>query len=220
MHKTLLRQMQRVLGADSVLSPKLQDLLQLVSVTYEGFDKERILSERSLEISSKELRLAIAVMKTTLDSVGEGVLVIDENHKIAYHNKQFAEMWEIPTKEITAHLTDQVVDSVISKSADPKLFRQMVDRVCIGEELGNDVTIKLNNKNIIAIRSYPQLLGDKIVGRVWSFRDVTKYLSFQEEIQEKVTELERLNKTMIDREIKMIELKGRVVELEHKLGNT
>lgn len=218
MHKTLLRQIQHALGETPTLSAEWQELLKMVSLTYEEFDKDRILIERSLEISSKELRLAVAVMRTTLDSVGEGVLVVAENQQISYYNKRFVEIWEIPTVEITAHLTEQVITSMINKSLDPKFFREIVDKANSGQEIGNDITIKLNNKNVIAVKSYPQLLEDKNVGRVWSFRDITKYISFQEEIQDKVDTLERLNKTMVDRELKMIELKGKIVELENRLG--
>jgi PAS domain S-box-containing protein len=210
--------MQRALGAHPVLSPKLQDLLQLVSVTYDGFDKERVLSERSLEISSKELRLLVATLRTTLDSVGEGILVIDENQKIAFFNKRFVKIWEIPAEEITPRLTEQVITTMTDKVVDHKFFRQIIDRANSGQEIGNDIRIKLVKNSSVAVKSYPQLLEGKNVGRIWSFRDITKYINFQEEIQDKVITLEQLNKTMVDRELKMIELKGRVEVLEQKLS--
>lgn len=190
----------------------------MVSITYEDFDKDRILSERSLEISSKELRLAIAIMRTTLDSVGEAILVIDENQKIAYFNKRFVEIWEIPKEQITPHQTEEVITAMIEKSDDPKSFRQIIDSVNGGHEIDTDTTIKLIKQNVIAVKSSPQLLEGKNVGRVWIFRDITKYTRFKEEIQEKVTTLEQLNRTMVDRELKMIELKEKLAALEKKLG--
>lgn len=217
MHKTLLRQLQRAFGDNPELSAECQDLLQMVSTTYEDFDKDRILSERSLEISSKELRLAIAIMRTTLDSVGEAILVIDENQKIAYFNKRFVEVWEIPKEHITPHQTDEVIAAMIEKSDDPKSFRQIIDSVNGGHEIDTDTNIKLIKQNVIAIKSSPQLLEGKNVGRIWIFRDITKYTKFKEEIQEKVTTLEQLNRTMVDRELKMIELKEKLTALEQKL---
>lgn len=218
MHKTLLRQIHRALGEDPEIAPEWQELLQMVSITYEDFDKDRILSERSLEISSKELRLAIAIMRTTLDSVGEAILVIDENQKIAYFNKRFVEIWEIPKEQITPHQTEEVITAMIEKSDDPKSFRQIIDSVNGGHEIDTDTTIKLIKQNVIAVKSSPQLLEGKNVGRVWIFRDITKYTRFKEEIQEKVTTLEQLNRTMVDRELKMIELKEKLAALEKKLG--
>ena len=219
MHKTLLRQLQRALGADPVLTPELQELLQLISVTYEGFDKERVLSERSLEISSKELRLLVATLRTILDSVGEGILVLDENQKIAYFNKRFVEIWEIPAEQITAPQTEVVITSVINKVIDTEFLRRIIDQVNSCQGIGNDIRIKLINKSVVAVKSYPQLLEGKNVGKIWSFRDVTKYINFQEEIQEKVATLEQMNKTMVDRELKMIALKEKIALLEQKLGN-
>ncbi len=217
MHRTLLRQIQRALGDTPTFSPEWQKLLEMVSVTYEDFDKDRVTIERSLEISSKELRLAVATMKTTLDAVGEAILVVDENKRITYFNKRFAELWEIPTEQIIARQTEQVFSSMVEKSVDQKLFRQIIDQADSGQEIGGDVTIKLHNDAVLATKTYPQLLEGRVVGQIWSFRNITKYISFQEQIQEKVTMLERLNKTMVDRELKMIELKEKIAELENKL---
>lgn len=218
MHRTLLRQIQRAFGDSPELGAELQDLLQMVSTTYDDFDKDRVLSERSLEISSKELRLAIAIMRTTLDSVGEGILVIDEDKKISFSNKRFVEIWEIPKEQITPKQTDEVVSAMIGKAADPEFFTQILDKANSGQDIGPDVRMKLLNGSVVATKTYPQLLEGKNVGRIWSFRDVTKYIKFQEEIQEKVTTLEQLNKTMVDRELKMIELKEKLAVLEQKLG--
>lgn len=218
MHKTLLRQIQRAFGDNPAPhSAELQELLQMVSTTYDESDRDRVLIERSLEISSKELRLAVAIMRTTLDSVGEGILVIDENHKIAYFNKRFAELWEIPPEQITGQQTEQVINAMIEKSVDGEFFREIIDKANSGQDIGNDINIKLANHNVFATKTYPQLLEGKTVGRIWSFRNITKYISFQEQIQDKVTALEQLNKTMVDRELKMIELKEKIVALEQKL---
>ncbi|MDG6217881.1 MAG: histidine kinase N-terminal 7TM domain-containing protein [Candidatus Thermoplasmatota archaeon] len=60
-------------------------------------------------------------------------------------------------------------------------------------------------------------LSDKrnnLKGHVISFDDVTKQIQTEEKLIEKITELERFKQVTIDRELKMIELKKRIEQLE------
>jgi len=55
MHRLLARQLQRHFRADFQPPPELQGLLKLVNQAYEQADSDRIMLERSLELSSQEL---------------------------------------------------------------------------------------------------------------------------------------------------------------------
>ena len=54
MHHILERQLNNVFGSIYKRPLGLDDLLKVVSDTYEHFDEDRILLERSLDLSSKE----------------------------------------------------------------------------------------------------------------------------------------------------------------------
>jgi len=47
--------------------------------------------------------------------------------------------------------------------------------------------------------------------------EITFLKQTEEKLKEKITELERINRLMVDREVRMIELKKRIRELEEKL---
>jgi len=53
MHRLLIRQLQRHFGADYQPPPEWQGLLRLVSQAYEQSDSDRLMLERSLELSSQ-----------------------------------------------------------------------------------------------------------------------------------------------------------------------
>lgn len=55
LHKTLKRQIRKYLGDSPEISPQLNDLFVAVSRAYDHADEDRKLSERSFEISAKEL---------------------------------------------------------------------------------------------------------------------------------------------------------------------
>jgi len=55
MHKTLERQINRIYGSVDQIPEDAKPLVHIIDKTYEDYDKEHDLIERSLEISSKEL---------------------------------------------------------------------------------------------------------------------------------------------------------------------
>jgi PAS domain-containing protein len=56
----------------------------------ENFYIEKI---RNLEAKYEE---AISLLNSTLNSIIEGILVVDLNGKIIFFNKKFLELWNIP----------------------------------------------------------------------------------------------------------------------------
>lgn len=55
MHPTLLRQVKKIFGSEEKIPENLKEFISTVQDTYDGFDDDRELVERSLELSSKEL---------------------------------------------------------------------------------------------------------------------------------------------------------------------
>lgn len=55
MHRILQRQVRKIFGESPELTPEVKRLLEAVDETYQHFDEDRKLIERSLELSSKEL---------------------------------------------------------------------------------------------------------------------------------------------------------------------
>ena len=78
---------------------------------------------------------------------------------------------------------------------------------------------KKNGEEIdVEILDAPLYRGGKIVGSTAVLRDITDKRKTEDELKRRNEELERLNKIMTGRELKMIELKNRVKELEKKLS--
>jgi predicted nucleic acid-binding Zn-ribbon protein len=67
------------------------------------------------------------------------------------------------------------------------------------------------------ISGNPLKSKEKIVGVVALIRDITERKKTEEELKEKNEELEKFNKFAVGRELRIIELKNKVKELEKKL---
>jgi PAS domain S-box-containing protein len=79
------------------------------------------------------------------------------------------------------------------------------------------------NGNTIWLKTSKMPLTDfdgKIIGILGIYDDITEKKKAEEEIIKKTNELERFNKMVVDRELKMIELKKKIAELEEKLAKS
>jgi PAS domain S-box-containing protein len=214
MHKTLVRQLTHFIKDPEVFQREWKEFLDAVSSTYDSFDTDRQLIERSLEISSHEMRGFISMLQATLDSTSEGILVVDQTGQIVNYNRRFEEMWGMPEDILKSRDSERAIEHALQSAADPLKFRTFIDDANKSEGDTPSHIFRLLDGRTIEINTKPQLLDGRAVGRVWSFRDVTELLLIEDELKTKLTALERLNKAMVNRELKMVELKKRIVELE------
>lgn len=211
MHRILERQLHH-LSLDPI--EEYGELFEMISKTYADFDAERKMMEHSLDVSSEELAQVITILRSTIDSVDEGIIVFDKKGMIVNHNKRFIEIWEIPDSVMTQD-TEQKLLAMSAMVIDESAFKEMFFGAGF-VQLKKFVSkiIKLKNGKILDTYSNPQIVKGEKHGKVCIFRDITRHFQAELDLKQKVDAMERLNKSMVDREIKMIELKKRIKEFE------
>jgi PAS domain S-box-containing protein len=116
---------------------------------------------------------ALSLLEATLESTADGLLVIDRSGKIVNYNQKFAEMWKIPQSVLDTGDDATAIRHVLSQLTDPDVFLSKVQALYKNpSEFSSDVLV-FKDGRIFERYSQPQKLGDTVVGRVWSFRDVT-----------------------------------------------
>ena len=122
MHRLLARQLKRHFGADFQPSQQWLGLLELVSQAYEQADADRMMLERSLELSSQELiefhlaekeiilRRQLADLererthfKALADAVPAGVLRLDFNGDCNFVNQEWLKITGLTATEAEGH---------------------------------------------------------------------------------------------------------------------
>jgi PAS domain-containing protein len=214
MHKTLTRQITHVFGNIPAFSGEWERLLNAISIAYESFDKDRALIERSLEISSTELKEIVALLRTTLDSIDEGILVIDEKYKIINYNAHFLEMWKIQRSGFDIHDTDTCMTQILDAVVDPNALKKVILNNSPIQNLGTPTMLQFKNGNTAEMFSKEQIVDGVVTGSVLSFRDITNRLRVENELKMKMITLEKLNASMVNRELKMVELKEEIEALK------
>ena len=135
------------------------------------------------------LREAMSLLSATLESTADGILVVDTDGQIAGVNEQFVSMWGIPRDLLATHDDDAVIGFVLGLLEDPQGFLDKVlDLYAHPLAESNDI-LKFIDGRTFERYSRPQKVADKVVGRVWSFRDVTPRLTAQDQAKRAMADL-------------------------------
>lgn len=124
--------------------------------------------------AERETERSLSLLRATLDSTADGILVVDTRGKIVACNRKFAEMWGIPTEVLASGDDDRALEFVLDQLKDPKGFLRRVRELYGDPQAESFDTIEFKDGRVFERYSQPQKIGDQTIGRVWSFRDVTE----------------------------------------------
>jgi PAS domain S-box-containing protein len=133
--------------------------------------------------AEKALQESVSLVTATLESTADGILVIDRGGKVTSFNQRFLDMWGITesaacsasAREMIAHVQDQLKDA--------RTFREGSEKNLEEVEKETYQLLEFKDGRVFERFSKPQRLGDEIVGRVCSFRDITEHRRALEQLQ-------------------------------------
>ena len=116
----------------------------------------------------------VSLLQATLESTADGILVVDVDGSVTAFNKRFLELWNIPDTLAQSGDDEKLLGYVISQLADPDGFLAKVKDLYDHPEEESFDTVEFKDDRFFERYSRPQQIDGEIVGRVWSFRDITK----------------------------------------------
>lgn len=127
--------------------------------------------------AEEQIALSLSQLQSTIDSSADGLLVVDLVGRITVYNQRFLNLWRVPTKLIEGRDDQAVLAHVLDQLVDPQGFLQGVAALYGKPEAEYFDTLNFRDGRVFERYSRPQRLADRVVGRVWSFRDVTDRLA-------------------------------------------
>lgn len=115
----------------------------------------------------------LSLLRATLESTADGLLVVDTLGKVASYNSRFVELWQIPPALVERGEDEELLAFVLGQLTDPDAFAAKVHHLYHHPEQTSFDVLTFKDGRTFERYSLPQRVGDEIVGRVWSFRDVT-----------------------------------------------
>ena len=129
-----------------------------------------------------DLRETNSVLAATLESTADGILVVDGAGRITSWNSRFVEMWRISTNLLTERDDNRALASVLEQLRDPGAFVAKVQELYEEPEAHSHDLLEFNDGRVFERDSLPQRIDGAVVGRVWSFRDITEHRRLQNEL--------------------------------------
>lgn len=163
-------------------------------------DLRKEISER--KATENNITQLASLQKATLEATADGILVVDINGKVNSYNRRFLELWSIPDDLAKSKDDGKLLAYVLNQLEDPKGFLKRVEYLYAHKELISFDTIKFKDGRLFERYSGTQNIAGEIVGRVWSFRDVTQNKKYEEELKLYRDKLEIL----VEERTKLLEL--------------
>ncbi len=121
-----------------------------------------------------DLEQSFSILRGTLESTADGILVVNTDGRITSYNQKFLQMWNIPG-EVVSHGEDhQVLAWVLPQLSEPEAFLSKVKELYSQPGSESHDLIEFKDGRVFERYSQPHRMGGQEVGRVWSFRDVTE----------------------------------------------
>ena len=162
--------------------------------SYEDLEKRIKQLERQvswLKATREDVARASSVLRATLESTADGIIVVDLNGRVIGFNRRFQTMCDISDELMEIMDDNQILAHFMELVEGPESFIEQVQKIYESpDEQVNDY-IELKDGRIFERFSLPQRLGNETIGRVWSFRDITDARLAQEELQQTLKTLRR-----------------------------
>ena len=123
--------------------------------------------------AQQEASRSFSLLKATLESTADGILVVDLKGKILSFNQKMTDMWGIPAEVFASGDDERAIKAALAKLVYPEEFMEKVLDLYNRPEVASYDVLELKDGRIFERYSQPQRIDDVAVGRVWSFRDVT-----------------------------------------------
>ncbi len=120
----------------------------------------------------------------TIESTTDGILVVDLNQKITSYNTRFLEIWGVDKAFAEAGSDEVLLAECISMLENPDAFCEDVMTLYANPDREDFASLTMQDGRIVERYSRPQKSGEQIIGRVWSFRDVTERRQAEQALNE------------------------------------
>ena len=130
-----------------------------------------------------ELARAHSLLRATFDATADGILVVDNDGDLVDFNRKVVEMWGIPSELVTAFDRHRLRAWVSEQVKNPERFLKKLREIYSEPEGQSYDWVHFKDGRVFERYSKPQKIGDKVVGRVWSFRDVTGEKRLEAEVR-------------------------------------
>jgi len=146
----------------------------------------------SSESGADELATALAMMHATLESTTDAILVTDETNYISQFNEKYVRFWGIPPHMMISAYASELWNYISPQLKDPPGYLARIHEIVASCPPETFDVLQLKDGRVFEQNSAIQLIKQRNVGRVWSFRDITQRRRAQDALANEKRVLEKI----------------------------
>lgn len=141
--------------------------------------------------AEQEAARSLSMLQATFDSTDAGILALDRHGQVCHFNQKFVEMWEVPDSILAPDQNRSTLAFVLRQLKNPPRFLKTIMQLSAEPQIPTYDVVEFKDGRIFEVYSHASKVGQKLVGRVWSFRDITERKRVEKALQNRV-EFEQL----------------------------
>lgn len=143
--------------------------------------------QSTVDLRTDELRNSLSLLRITFESTADGILVTNIQNEIVDFNKKFVDLWGIPKAILQSGKFSTLLGFMIKQLQFPEILLDKIRYFYKRTVESCFDIIKFKDGKIFELYSKPQILNETIIGRVWSFKDITERRRLQEKLSYQAT---------------------------------
>lgn len=155
-----------------------------ILAAHQRAEREFVRVKEELERKTTELAHSLAMIRATLESTTDAIVVTDERGQISDFNEKYLELWRIPREAMQTGDHWKIQEIAAQQFKDPAKFRARVTEIYQAWPPETFDMLELADGRVIERHSKIQRVGESNVGRVWSFRDLTTRVNAERDLRE------------------------------------
>ncbi len=140
--------------------------------------------------AEENLRHSQALLAAILESTSDGMCVVAGDRQIVCCNQKFIEMWKIPDSVMATRNDNHLLTFALDQVKDPAKFLAKVRTLYGQPEAESYDVVEFKDGRLFERYSQPHRIGGRVLGRVWSFRDITERKWGEEALEKALKESE------------------------------
>ncbi|MEO5761218.1 MAG: PAS domain S-box protein, partial [Vicinamibacteria bacterium] len=113
------------------------------------------------------------LLSAVLDAASDGIIVLSPDNRVLTYNDRFVEIWDIPRTTLMTRDERQVVAALIKNLIEPAEFLNHLDTMMADHDARAHGRCRLTDGRVIEHETRPVSVLNRLIGRVWTFRDIT-----------------------------------------------
>ncbi len=165
--------------------------------------------------AEEELRGNEVRLRGVVESTADGLLVVDRNGRVMIQNDRFGKMWGIPSELLASGDDNALLAHVVGQLSHPEEFLAGV-RALYDTDAEDMDEVRFKDGRVFERFSRPLVLQGAVMGRVWSFRDVTERKQAEGKLKVSRQRLQTLSRRLV--KVQETERRHLARELHDEIG--